>query len=382
MSTPPEPIELLRRRVDSLELVSKEKQKPWYRQPATILSVIALVASLGATVFTQVTSSQETIRSKKEELRKLLIGLVEIRQEYMKSAPSPMSGGSQLLKAKQGVYLQAAERLASEIPGTVSSYEYVLLATEEASDGNYARAENYLFKGADVGATPLQRAQALRILAIGYFFPGPLNNVEKGRAAFAKAIDSLKAESDPYVIQGRCLTYEAWAGMEVLGSSATNAREKTDIARKCYNDLPPNYPGRQQLLDGLETRIKSGAVSQSDSIGRRESASAKVPSDVREVLAKLSSEDIERILANDWKEDYTVLVTGAKLDGQEGQSDRRLVDLSLVTVMSDAEVKAESKKARKRYDYGIRATALYEKTRAVLMGSLAELVAAAKEAQR
>src|SRR5438445_2732835 len=122
------PIELLRQRLDALEVAAHEKKKSWYRQASTILSVIALVVSVATTAYTQFSSSQEAIRSKKEELRKLVIGLVEIRQDFMKSQPLPMSGDSQLLKAKQGVYLQAADRLVLQIPKEVSSYEYTVLA--------------------------------------------------------------------------------------------------------------------------------------------------------------------------------------------------------------------------------------------------------------
>lgn len=181
MSTPEELIAFLTLRVDSLELASKEKQKPWYRQPSVILSVAALILSVVTTVYIQATTNQETIRAKKEELRKLVIALVELHQEARKSLTSPMDGGGQLLTAKQGVYLQAADRLVQQLPRDVSSYEYLILANEHGSSGDSDKAEKYFSEAAIIGTTPLDRAQSLRMLAVAHFSPGPRQNFEKGR---------------------------------------------------------------------------------------------------------------------------------------------------------------------------------------------------------
>ncbi len=109
MSTSEESLEILRKRVDSLELTSQEKHKTWYRQPSTVLAIVALLVSIGSTFYSQTASKQETIRSKKEELRKLTLSLIDLRQSVSKGSPSPESVEVQSAGRQQGVYLQASD---------------------------------------------------------------------------------------------------------------------------------------------------------------------------------------------------------------------------------------------------------------------------------
>lgn len=107
--SPDDPLHLLAKRVDLLEIASHEKQRPWYTQPSTVVAIVALLVSLGTTMYTQRASKQETIRSKKEELRKLTLNLIEIRQSMLKGIASPDGPDSQAGPLQQ-LLLQSSKK--------------------------------------------------------------------------------------------------------------------------------------------------------------------------------------------------------------------------------------------------------------------------------
>src|SRR5260370_42338500 len=101
-----ESLNTIRQRVDMLEVSSQEKRKPWYRQPSNIVAIIALLVSISSTFYSQSASKQETIRSKKEELRKLLVNLIDLRRSVLQARGSPDSWKIQSASEQQGLYLQ------------------------------------------------------------------------------------------------------------------------------------------------------------------------------------------------------------------------------------------------------------------------------------
>jgi hypothetical protein len=250
--------EVLRRRVDELELKAAETKKPWYRNPATALSGLALVLSLTTTIYTNLEGNQETIRSKKEELRKVVISLIELRESYVKAPLSPLNPQNQLLGAKQQVYLESADRLIVQIPTQVSSSEYTIIANEHMSIGDFTKGEFYFVRAAGAAPSPALKSQALRILALGFFQAGPTRNVDKGRQRIAEELDALNADSSPVATHLKAMTYEMWAIMEALNGFQVDSKQKLDRAKKYYSDLPAEYPFRDELVGGLEERVRRG----------------------------------------------------------------------------------------------------------------------------
>lgn len=375
MSTPEDPLVLVRQRVDLLEISSQEKRRPWFRQPSNVVAIVALAVSIASTFYSQVASKQETIRSKKEELRKLVIGLVDLRQSVMKARASPESEEVQSASRQQGVYLQAAQRLVRQIPGEVSSKEYSVLAEELESAGEFADADDYFQKSVTASSSSFERAQALRALAIYYFTPGAKQDLVKGRAAFERATEAIKGQSDPYSIHVQALNYEAWAAREFQHGFAANATVKLEEARRLYKQLPPDYPMRAYLQDGLDRRVKDAGMQARPAFAR--GSMANTPQEISEVFQRLTADDLRMIVESDLDDGGTALITRGK-DKTKNENDRRqyerLVTAGLATFMSDADVRQAAKKEGTHYDYGIRASALYAKTRDFLFATLVDAV--------
>lgn len=251
----------LRRHVDELQIAQYEKHKPWYRQVTVLLSLLALAFSVGTTLYIQIGSRHEEIRSKKEELRKIVSALIELSDEYARRTSSlrdPQAFGtvSALLTRKRMTYIEAADFLASQIPAHISSSEYFVLAWEHAFISDFAGAEKYFLKGIKVASTQVTKVVALRALAIFYFQRGPLHNVDKARQYFDQSLDVVKGASDPYSLQLSGETYLEWGIQERLNGFETEGRQKLDLARSSFSALPSDYPMRENLLRILSARTE------------------------------------------------------------------------------------------------------------------------------
>jgi tetratricopeptide (TPR) repeat protein len=369
------PLDLLAKRVDLLEIASHEKNRPWYRQPSTIVSVIALLVSLGATIYSQSASKQESIRSKKEELRKLVLNLIEVHQSMRNGVVSP-SQDPQAVVFQHRVLLRSALRLVKQIPDEVSSSEYVILSSEVQTLGETSEAERCLRKAVDASASTLEKAQTLIWLGNFYFKFGPRHSLDKGRDAFQRAAQSLEQQSDPYAIDLRGQAFETWAAAELRNGFIEQANAKLEQARTIYTTLPKDFPYRAARLGNLDRRVKTIVVSvgpESPLLG-----GLKPPEDVGRVLQQLSSDDLRAIAEQDGGSVFSRDGNDESENHKQKQHYERLAAVGLVTFSSNVDVKAAGKKDNTHFDYGVTTTDLYNKTREFIFTALTQTLTNAK----
>lgn len=370
-------VRILAQRVDLLEIASHEKHRPWYKQPSVILSVVALLVSLGTTIYTQRASKQETIRSRKEELRKLTINLVELRQLIIKGMTSPDGQELQSGSIQQRVILGSALRLAGQIPKEeVSAYQYSILAQELQAAGETSEAERYFRAAVDTSGSTFEKTQALMWLGIFYFGFGPKQSFENGRDAFGRAAQPLEQQSDPYAIDLRGLTLETWAGIEFQYGFVAQGNAKLEEARAAYSKLPQNFPYRATRLDDLDRRVKRTGGSFGGPLLTR--GELKPPDDVARALQQLSSDDLREIAEQEGGTTYGSFGNDETENRKEKEHYDRLVATGLAKYLSNADVQAHAKEEKTHFDYGFTTTDLYDKTREFVFTALLQSLANAQ----
>jgi hypothetical protein len=253
-------LRLLRDQVDRLQIEAAEKKRPWYRQLPSLLSLAAFVFSIFTAVLSQFQSSQADIRSKKEEMRKLLDDLVRVQSEFQDRVieikdPAKREIASALLNTRHGMYLEATEVLASQIPKAVSSSEYGILASEKSRISDFKKAEVYQLRAIEAARDPITKCIAYRALATLYFW-SPLRDFAKGRKAFEDAVSAVAAATDDYSLYVLGYTYESWGFGELSNGFRMEGWQRIDRARKYYNDMSASNPLRKWALEPLEARIK------------------------------------------------------------------------------------------------------------------------------
>jgi hypothetical protein len=269
-------LKLLRDRVDFLQISIAEKKKPWYHQASNIISAIALLFSISSGFYVHFSKHSEDIRSQKEELRKTLALLLDLRENFEKLVGQTVNvqdleNAGIRLNTKRGIYLEAAALLARKIPQHVSATEYNLLAVEVLQDSNFNQAESYFLKGIDASTDLLNRNVALRGIAYFYFLDSPLRDFDKGRTYYQKAVDILKPSPsyNSYMQYALGLTYMYWGIAELGNGFQTEGNLQIDRANKFFSDIPLNNPLRshaQQLLIVNKKMLTEGNAPSAESI--------------------------------------------------------------------------------------------------------------------
>ena len=252
-------LKLLRYQVDILQIATAEKKKPWYKQASIIVSVMALLFSFASATYMQIGKNAEETRSQKDELRKILTLVLDLRGDYqnrigpIQNAEIKEEAGT-YLNAKRMIYLQAAELLVAKIPQHVSTSEYHVLAWEAIYDSNFKQAKKYLDDSLNASRDTLSKLLALRSLASFYFIQGPLKDPAKARKLFQQIEDELTniTPLDDYSLYIQGQTYQYWGFGELANNFQAEGAQKIEMARKHYLDMSLSNPLRSHSLEVLD----------------------------------------------------------------------------------------------------------------------------------
>jgi len=250
-------IKQLRDEVQRLRIATLDRERPWYRQPSTIVSLVAVLVSIGTAIFTGLETSEKDVRSKKEELRTVLATLIDLeRQRVDRGNQSVSVSERESLTQKRLIALDAAEFIAKKIPKEVSPYEYLYIADQKALEGNYDKAERYYMSAVNASHDDLSRIISLRLIAMFYFgIPDRHRNIEKARDSFRKATEIFKEPGDPYSTYQVAITYVTWASFELYtkGGSEGEGKEKLETGKGYWTTLK----GRKRLeLEEWDRRLR------------------------------------------------------------------------------------------------------------------------------
>lgn len=137
--------------IDALQVEAARRNKPWWREPATIVAVVALAISAVFSVMSRLDLSQADDQAKREKLTTLVQRLTAIQRETaanVRDSNKPgtpydvsyyANVGSSLNTDRVMLARQAAD-LAESIPRLVTSVEFYAVAQELWQSGETTRA--------------------------------------------------------------------------------------------------------------------------------------------------------------------------------------------------------------------------------------------------
>lgn len=185
--------ELLKKEVDSLQVVVMSRQAPWYKNVSILISAIALIFSFGTTYVSFQRTKIQDIQNLRVELRGLVQRLTtlpkdnyEIMQKY-KEDPSSMNLYSGFITQETALLArQAAEITLKLPPDYVSGTEYYTIAMALQNCYKNEEAAEFFKKAIDSSDGFSDKIAALRGLAGLQFLSGETSS---GRESFQKALD-------------------------------------------------------------------------------------------------------------------------------------------------------------------------------------------------
>jgi len=226
----------------------------------TIISVLALIISMAVGIFTLVREHAEDIYFKREELRKIIMDLVDLGKEYdklvaLKEKPEELEQERSFLSSKEYVYLSAAENIISKIPSHVHRIEYNIIGDLFYDYGEDTKAEYYHMQAVNFSDDIRDKALALASLGAFYFRTSALCNFEKGRKLYNEAAELIKNPIRAFWIVIKGELFEEWGDLEAQNGFDAEAIQKFNLARKYFSDLDPQQPLRQISLERLNNKI-------------------------------------------------------------------------------------------------------------------------------
>ena len=163
----------------------------------------AVLGAVVAGVFAWLLHRSEQLVADKAELRRTVSKLIDYQEELggriMEISDSrAREAATRSIGTKRMIEMETAAALAKRIGDEITTAEYLTLAGEWYRDTDFKTAEKYYLLGVSAARTTVAKVFALRSLAIFYFSPGPLQNFDKGRAQFGKAVQVLSEPTDEY----------------------------------------------------------------------------------------------------------------------------------------------------------------------------------------
>jgi hypothetical protein len=263
-------LQKLRDRVDNLEVTAAEREKPWYRQAANILSILAIAVSTGVVLY-QMTSEEHD--KTLDDLQQIAVDIAENRKAVSEASLSATSNPSaaaiqQALEAKEVILLSRGVDLIHAYGGKIPAQVYFILSGSAETAGRYTDARDLLQR--DVRSDASVPDLATAHVALGYLEMIPNTGVldqADARSNFAQALKLMEINNDPLSLSARGWVHLSWGQGEFAAGNDSGALQQLATAEEVYTALPLTNPNRASGIQNV--RQTRAFLMQTSDDGRR-----------------------------------------------------------------------------------------------------------------
>ena len=235
----------LKAEIDKLnEKVKKNDDGPWYRKPATVISLLALMFSFGTTVFSAFNSHEEGVRSNRRDVRALLqrlsklpIDNYELMQKYKGAGQGEALSG--MLNQENILLATQAAELMDRYPDSFGSTEYFAVAFALSSSNILGKVPRLFQRAMDLSTTSNDYNAAARAYG-GYLYSK--GEYTEGKRLFGEALNVWNKfpERNAYVVNSTDLvTLMYWSQAEFGVGNKKPAKDLLTEAKRKLAELPP-----------------------------------------------------------------------------------------------------------------------------------------------
>jgi len=255
-----ERLDLLDKQLADLQMDQVQASRPWYRQISVLVALGALFFTAAATIFNYVQTTQNNAHNARIELRDLTQRLSQIPIDNISAAKAytnsfQLAQVSSLLQEENAVLARQAEEVMNEIPDSVSSSEYILVAQALANSALYDDALNVVNKATGAIQDDNDGATVYRFKGQLLFNSG---NLTDGRQAFQQALDIFSRYPTKNVYYQTIATVQneyVWATAEYGVGQCMEAKKHIDHAVQLLKDLSPQMQ-QQASTQPLQAEVQ------------------------------------------------------------------------------------------------------------------------------
>ena len=265
----------MKREIDALQVTVMTQKRFWYKDPATVISFLALAFSFGTTYVSYHRADLQDVQSERQELRGLLQRLAALPKENLEATkryqgdPGAINFSSSLLNEENALLSRQAAEIAKKLPsGVVSATEYYAIAVALENSYNLQGAKEFLSLAAEKARNFNDEIAAIRTSANLEFLTG---HPETGRVKYQEAL-GIFSTYPGYDQFTQTLTHvnteSQWAVSEAGLGAMPLANEHLDAADQLAGNLPPS-PGASalklqvaQLRQSIQQKTQAPAIGQ------------------------------------------------------------------------------------------------------------------------
>lgn len=239
----------LKAEVATLRAQAGRPSRPWYREASVVVSVVALVFSVAATVYAGQESARQSERAARAQLGQLIQRLAALPKEnadlqarYARDRAALVSLSGSMNTENLALAQQAAD-VIRQVPGEVSATEYLAVASALELSNSYRSSEELIDRGLRVPSDLTTREGLLRLKAKLLFATG---RPDPGRAQLQQALDLWRDEPVQDRARAHAYTEMLWAGLERQAGHCPEAASHLSRAQAAVGLLVPGA-SREQL---------------------------------------------------------------------------------------------------------------------------------------
>ncbi len=239
----------MKQEIDSLQVQSRHFIRPWYKEGAALVSMLALIFSFGTTAVSYLQATDSKIQASRAQLRELILRLgkspremLELQQRYRNDA-QVLSGFSSLINTENIILAKQASEIIWSIPEQVSSVEHIAIGSTLMQSNLPQLARRHFLVAAEKAADYNEVVGAYRSIgAVDY----QLGNVAGGRENYALAKSVLRSgRIEPlgaaFMDWSDAITEIRWAQAESATSSCEQFDAHLGSAGQHAGRLPPAW---------------------------------------------------------------------------------------------------------------------------------------------
>jgi hypothetical protein len=227
--------------IDALQVSNSEKARPWFRQASVMISLLALVFSVAATVYSTQQAQRTEMSNARDRLGQLVQQLLTLPKENAELAVTYKDNPAvarQLVvinTTQMSILARQAADIIHRIPGQVSANEYFGVGWALFQSGNQDLAQTVYEEGLAVAVDWNTRTQMLQSYGELLMTKGELN---KGREQMQAALEANDDRPESQRVSGDATIEVYWAAVEKRLRECDAAEEHVGRARADAGRMP------------------------------------------------------------------------------------------------------------------------------------------------
>ena len=224
----------MHREIDALQAANAEKARPWFRQASVLISFLALLFSVGATVYSTQQAQRTEMSNARDRLGELIQQLLTLPKENSELAVTYADNPAvarQLVVINQtqmSILAGQAADIIHRIPGHVSADEYFGVGWALHQSGNPDLAQAVYEDGLGVAEEWSTRTQMLQSYGELLMAQGEL---DRGRDQMQAAMEANDDRPELQRLSGDATIEVYWASIEKRLEECDEARDHVGRAR-------------------------------------------------------------------------------------------------------------------------------------------------------